>query len=46
VIVYSAQDLDARIAPSVQAVLTKSRMSLTQLSRTVHRLATNREGEG
>jgi Response regulator containing CheY-like receiver, AAA-type ATPase, and DNA-binding domains len=46
VIVYSAQDLDARIAPSVQAVLTKSRMSLAQLSRTVHRLATNREGEG
>ncbi|HEV2081050.1 MAG TPA: CHASE3 domain-containing protein [Brevundimonas sp.] len=38
VVVYSAQELDAQTAPSVEAVLTKSRMSLTQLSRAVHRL--------
>lgn len=38
VIIYSAQEMDREAAPAVQAVLTKSRMSLTQLARTVHRL--------
>jgi len=40
VVVYSAQELDAELATSVDAVLTKSRMSLTQLGRTVHALTT------
>jgi hypothetical protein len=31
--------MDAELASSVDAVLTKSRMSLTQLGRTVHSLA-------
>ncbi|KAK0351690.1 hypothetical protein LTR94_023963 [Friedmanniomyces endolithicus] len=35
VIIYSAQDMDREAAPAVQAVLIKSRMSLTQLARTV-----------
>jgi PAS domain S-box-containing protein len=39
VVVYSAQEIDGDLAPAVQAVLTKSRMSLTQLSRTVRRLS-------
>jgi PAS domain S-box-containing protein len=43
VVIYSAQDLDREAAPAVQAVLTKSRMSLTQLARTVRRL-TRRPG--
>ncbi|MDY6923153.1 MAG: CHASE3 domain-containing protein [Pseudomonadota bacterium] len=43
VVIYSAQDLDRQAAPAVQAVLTKSRMSLTQLARTVRRL-TRRPG--
>ena len=38
VVIYSAQDTDRQAAPAVQAVLTKSRMSLTQLARTVRRL--------
>lgn len=38
VVVYSAQEIDGDLAPAVQAVLTKSRMSLTQLARTVRRL--------
>lgn len=43
VVIYSAQDMDSEAAPAVQAVLTKSRMSLTQLARTVRRL-TRRPG--
>ena len=43
VVIYSAQDMDRQAAPAVQAVLTKSRMSLTQLARTVRRL-TRRPG--
>lgn len=43
VVIYSAQDMDRDAAPAVQAVLTKSRMSLTQLARTVRRL-TRRAG--
>lgn len=38
VVVYSAQEMDAELASSVDAVLTKSRMSLTQLGRTVQSL--------
>jgi len=38
VVIYSAQEADARTAPAVQAVLTKSKMSLTQLARTVRDL--------
>ena len=38
VVIYSAQDMDRAAAPAVRAVLTKSRMSLTQLARTVRRL--------
>jgi PAS domain S-box-containing protein len=44
VIIYSAQDTDREAAPAVQAVLTKSRMSLTQLARTVRRLAPRARG--
>ncbi|MFN3817070.1 CHASE3 domain-containing protein [Brevundimonas sp.] len=43
VVIYSAQDMDSQTAPAVRAVLTKSRMSLTQLARTVRRL-TRRPG--
>lgn len=43
VVIYSAQDMDREAAPAVRAVLTKSRMSLTQLARTVRRL-TRRTG--
>lgn len=43
VVIYSAQDMDREAAPAVQAVLTKSRMSLTHLARTVRRL-TRRAG--
>ncbi len=39
VVVYSAQEIDGDLAPAVQAVLTKSRMSLTQLARTVRKLS-------
>ena len=39
VVVYSAQEIDGDLAPAVQAVLTKSRMSLTQLACTVRRLS-------
>lgn len=39
VVVYSAQEVDRDLAPAVQAVLTKSRMSLTQLVRTVRQLS-------
>lgn len=39
VVVYSAQEVDRDLAPAVQAVLTKSRMSLTQLVRTVSDLS-------
>lgn len=39
VVVYSAQEIDGDLAPAVEAVLTKSRMSLTQLARTVRRLS-------
>ena len=45
VVIYSAQDLDRQAAPAVQAVLTKSRMSLTQLARTVRRLTRRAGGE-
>lgn len=38
VVIYSAQELDHRAAPAVEAVLTKSRMSLSQLARTVRHL--------
>jgi CheY-like chemotaxis protein len=44
VIIYSAQDMDREAAPAVQAVLIKSRMSLTQLARTVRRLAPRARG--
>jgi PAS domain S-box-containing protein len=44
VVIYSAQELDREAAPAVQAVLTKSRMSLTQLARTVRSL-TRRPGD-
>ena len=43
VVIYSAQDMDRQAAPAVQAVLTKSRMSLAQLASTVRRL-TRRAG--
>lgn len=39
VVVYSAQEIDGDLAPALQAVLTKSRISLTQLARTVRRLS-------
>jgi DNA-binding response OmpR family regulator len=45
VVIYSAQDLDRQAAPAVQAVLTKSRMSLTQLARTVRRLTRRAGGQ-
>ena len=38
VVVYSAQEMDAQTAPAIEAVLTKSRMSLTHLARTVRTL--------
>ncbi|RYY22551.1 MAG: response regulator [Sphingomonadales bacterium] len=44
VVIYSAQDADRQAAPAVQAVLTKSRMSLTQLARTVRRLTRSSGG--
>lgn len=44
VVIYSAQDTDRQAAPAVQAVLTKSRMSLTQLARTVRRLTRSSGG--
>ena len=44
VVVYSAQELDAATAPAIEAVLTKSRMSLTQLALTVRAL--NRKSPG
>ena len=44
VVIYSAQDMDSQTGPAVRAVLTKSRMSLTQLARTVRRL-TRRPGD-
>ncbi len=45
VVIYSAQDMDRQTAPAVQAVLTKSRMSLTQLARTVRRLTRHAGGQ-
>ncbi|MET3780761.1 PAS domain S-box-containing protein [Brevundimonas sp. 1080] len=44
VVIYSAQDADHQAAPAVQAVLTKSRMSLTQLARTVRRMTRSSRG--
>jgi len=44
VVIYSAQDTDRQAAPAVQAVLIKSRMSLTQLARTVRRLTRSSGG--
>lgn len=44
VVIYSAQDMDREAAPAVRAVLTKSRMSLTQLARTVRRLTRRTRG--
>ncbi|MFJ6024630.1 CHASE3 domain-containing protein [Brevundimonas sp. NPDC092305] len=38
VVVYSAQDMDGALKTGVDAVLTKSRASLTTLTRTVRRL--------
>ena len=46
VVVYSAQDMDAALKGGVDAVLTKSRVSLTTLTRTVRRLTINREAVG
>ena len=46
VVVYSAQDMDAALKGGVDAVLTKSRVSLTTLMRTVRRLTINREAVG
>lgn len=43
VIVYSAQEMDAALADRVEAVLTKSRTSLTGLARTVRRLTNARK---
>lgn len=44
VVVYSAQEMDAQTAPAIEAVLTKSRMSLTQLARTVRTLSRKTHG--
>lgn len=44
VVIYSAQDTDRQAVPAIQAVLTKSRMSLTQLARTVRRLTRSSGG--
>ena len=44
VIVYSAQEMDGALAGRVEAVLTKSRSSLTDLARAVRRL-TDKSGE-
>lgn len=43
VIVYSAEEADAQVLDKVEAVLTKSRTSLTELVRTVMRLSTPKE---
>lgn len=45
VVVYSAQEMDATTAPAIEAVLTKSRMSLTQLARTVRALSRKSSGK-
>lgn len=45
VVVYSAQDMEAAVAPQVRAVLTKSRVSLERLTRTVRRLTAARDLE-
>ncbi|NJC41681.1 PAS domain S-box-containing protein [Brevundimonas alba] len=42
VIVYSAQEMDSALGDRVEAVLTKSRASLTVLTRTVRRLTDDR----
>lgn len=41
VIIYSAQEMDAALADRAEAVLTKSRNSLSSLARTVRRLTLN-----
>lgn len=46
VVVYSAQDMDGALKGGVDAALTKSRVSLTTLARTVRRLTINREAVG
>jgi len=46
VIVYSAQEADQQLAAQVEAVLTKSRTSLTDLVRTVRRLSARDEEAG
>lgn len=43
VVVYSAQEADAQLIGRVEAVLTKSRTSLTDLVRTVRRLSLSTE---
>jgi PAS domain S-box-containing protein len=43
VVVYSAQEADAQLIGRVEAVLTKSRTSLTDLVRTVRRLSLSSE---
>lgn len=45
VVIYSAQEMDAATGPAVEAVLTKSRMSLTHLARTVRTLTGKQQGE-